>query len=416
MVFTPDPLPEPLPAVLREVRSWIEPARQASSAQERASWLAGLRELADAVECVFTEALGPFDAHGDGDTLHAARSTASWLRGALRMSPADAASRVQVARGTRGLLAAPMRTLGQGGITFEQVRAIERAVRCLPDPAKPDAVRILTDLAEQTDVAAVRSAGQRVRHLVDPDGALAQAENQFDRRYLHLSPLLDGMTAVDGLLDAEAATVLASALSPFLVPRGPDDHRSTAQRRADGLVDVARAAIDSDSLPELSSAAAQLQVVIPWSTITRAGPEPARLPDHPAGAGWLTPPAAQRLLCDASVSRVLLDADSVPLDLGRSHRLFTRHQRRALALRDDGCRFPGCPLPARYTDAHHVLGWAAGGHTDLPNALLLCRHHHRKVHEGGWRIQVDDPTHGTNATVTFLGPQDQQLTSPTRGP
>ena len=328
-------------------------------------WLAGLRQLRDAVERRLRRSARPsFDAHGDGETLHAARSTACWLRGALRHG-SGRGRRAGPGRARHSRPAEPHRWRTCVTAASPSTRSGPSSVRSGTYPIRRQARgRAAPHRPRRADRRhrRARPPGNDVRHVVDPDGTLAHAETQFDRRYLHLSPLLDGMTAVDGLLDAEAATVLASALSALPRPRGPDDHRSTAQRRADGLVDIARAAIDSDSLPELSSAAAQLQVVIPWSTITRAGPEPARLPDHPAGAGWLTPARRAASLCDASVSRVLLDADSVPLDLGRSHRLFTRHQRRALALRDDGCRFPGCPPPARYTDAHHVLAWAAGGH------------------------------------------------------
>ena len=364
--------------MLSQVRSWTTPDGMARSAPERAEWLAGLRQLIDAAEAVFTQELATFDARGDGETLHAAGSTASWLRGALRMAPGDATGRVQIARGTRHLLAEPVQQLADGQVTFDQVRAIERATRHLPDPVKPDAVTMLTELATQADVAAVRTAGQRLRHVIDPDGALADADKQFDRRYLHLSPLLDGMTAVDGLLDPEATTVLTTALAPFLVPTSPDDHRTTAQRRADGLTELATTALNTDQLPHLGGGPTQLQVLIPYNTLLTTTPtntgtgatnEPAQLPEHPTGPHYLTPPVLDRLVCDAAVARILLGPDNLPMELGRSHRLFTPHQRKALALRDGGCHFPHCNRPARYTDAHHIHPWQHGGTTDLTNLV-----------------------------------------------
>jgi hypothetical protein len=72
------------------------------------------------------------------------------------------------------------------------------------------------------------------------------------------------------------------------------------------------------------------------------------------------------------------------LDIGRKRRTIPPALRRALEARDRGCRFPGCGL--RYTDAHHVEHWADGGETKLENLLCLCRHHHRLVHEEGWRV------------------------------
>jgi len=73
------------------------------------------------------------------------------------------------------------------------------------------------------------------------------------------------------------------------------------------------------------------------------------------------------------------------LDVGRRRRTIPPAIRRALEVRDRGCRFPGCGL--RFTDAHHVVHWADGGETSLKNTVLLCRHHHRLVHEGGWSIE-----------------------------
>jgi hypothetical protein len=91
------------------------------------------------------------------------------------------------------------------------------------------------------------------------------------------------------------------------------------------------------------------------------------------------------LSCDASLVRVEHAADGSILDVGRKTRTIPPAIRRALEVRDRGCRFPGCGL--RFTDAHHVKHWADGGDTCLDNCVLLCRHHHRLVHEGGWWIE-----------------------------
>jgi hypothetical protein len=113
---------------------------------------------------------------------------------------------------------------------------------------------------------------------------------------------------------------------------------------------------------------------------------------------------SRRLACDAGLVRLTVAADGSPdrprhgssgglhgahgptvLDVGRRTRTVPPALRRALEVRDRGCRFPGCGL--RFTDAHHVLHWAEGGETSLTNTLLLCRYHHRLVHEDGWRIE-----------------------------
>ena len=93
---------------------------------------------------------------------------------------------------------------------------------------------------------------------------------------------------------------------------------------------------------------------------------------------------ARRLACDASLVR-LLERDGQPLRIGRKTRTIPPALRRALTARDRGCRFPGCGS-RRYLDAHHIEHWADGGATDLENLLHLCGHHHRLLHEGGYRI------------------------------
>jgi hypothetical protein len=95
--------------------------------------------------------------------------------------------------------------------------------------------------------------------------------------------------------------------------------------------------------------------------------------------------AARRICCDASLVRVTRDASGGLLDIGRRTRTIPPALRRVLEIRDGGCRFPGCGL--RFTDGHHVRHWIEGGETSLSNCLLLCSHHHRLMHEGGWRVE-----------------------------
>lgn len=418
-MFTPSAVPTDLMPVLERLRALAaDPETFAvAGAQGRADWLAGFRQVVDAAEAAFTQALAGFDANGDGLTLHGAQSTASWLRGAFGMTGGDATTRVRIARASRALLRDPLQELVSGRMSFEHVRVIEATVHRLPDTARaPEAVELLAALAPQVGVPDLRVAGQRIRMVTDTDGGRASAQDCFDRRRLHLSPLLDGMVAVDGVLDAEGAATLEAALAPFLVPAGVYDARTAPQRRADGLVEVARVAMASGGLPELSGAATSLTVVVPLATITGDSPEPAVLPGHPAGRALLPVVSLDRLACDATVTRVVLDPKGVVVDLGRSVRLFTKAQRLALAVRDGGCRFPGCCRPAQYADGHHLVPWARGGPTDLVNGALLCRHHHRQVHEGGWEVVPDDPALGGTGRLWFRGRGGLRLPSDPRGP
>ena len=104
---------------------------------------------------------------------------------------------------------------------------------------------------------------------------------------------------------------------------------------------------------------------------------------------------ARRMACDAGAVVMRHAADGSVLDVGRKTRTIPPALRRALLARDRQCRFPGCN--ARRCDAHHVRHWADGGPTRLDNLVLLCRRHHRAVHEEGFLVRMgpsDDATYG----------------------
>ena len=155
---------------------------------------------------------------------------------------------------------------------------------------------MLTDLAEVGSVTDVRTAGKHLQYVLDPDGSLADSCGQFDRRYLTLAPLMDGMTAVDGLLDAESAALLTTALAPFLVPADADDTRTAAQRRADGLVQIVASACDHALVPVVGGERPHLQVIVDPRSTQRSGQAAATVLSRRVchRGGWPKPPADRR--------------------------------------------------------------------------------------------------------------------------
>ena len=99
---------------------------------------------------------------------------------------------------------------------------------------------------------------------------------------------------------------------------------------------------------------------------------------------------AQRLACNAHLVALYLDSESRVLDHGMTQRLFDRHQRLALAVRDQGCVWPGCDRPPAWCEAHHLNFWSEDGPTDLDNAALFCHFHHFLLHEGEWTARMAD--------------------------
>jgi hypothetical protein len=122
---------------------------------------------------------------------------------------------------------------------------------------------------------------------------------------------------------------------------------------------------------------------------------------HPGTDGGL---AARLRAAAALLPPVLSGAPTQPLEVGRTSRVVTAAQRTALAIRDGGCVFPGCDRPLAWCEAHHLRHWLHGGPTDLANLALLCRTHHRAVHEGGWRL-ARDPDGPLTATPPYRRPQ-----------
>jgi hypothetical protein len=118
----------------------------------------------------------------------------------------------------------------------------------------------------------------------------------------------------------------------------------------------------------------------------------ANQPGSPAAdLEWAQPipgETARRLACDAAATPIFLGSESNQPQAGKTTRIISGSQRKALVVRDRGCRFPGCDRPPDWTDAHHMKHWADGGKTVIENLVLLCRRHHRKVHEEGWRLIV----------------------------
>jgi hypothetical protein len=193
------------------------------------------------------------------------------------------------------------------------------------------------------------------------------------------------MVRVDGDLDPETGQLFLSALRAEVdaQARGPEDRRTPAQRRADALAEICRSYLARTDRPVVGGERPHVLVTVDLAALTRSGPGRCQLQD----AGRISPEQARRLACDAGVSRVLTAGPSHVLDLGRRTAVVPAALRRALAVRDGGCAFPGCGRPPGWCDAHHVVHWADGGPTALGNLVLLCRPHHRLVHHG-FRVRM----------------------------
>jgi len=216
---------------------------------------------------------------------------------------------------------------------------------------------------------------------VDAAGALAETNRAYERRYLHIGEPVDGLVRLDGLLDAEAGATVRIALNPFMKP-GKADDRTAGQRLADALLELCK---QRPSNSRGDGAGPRPQLIIRATVETLAG-----IPGAPAGEleGGSTVPAetVQRLACDSAISRIIAKGE-LDFEITRASRSIPPATRRALAARDHHCVAQSCDRQPSWCDGHHRQFWTNGGPTTLPNLVLLCRPHHRMVHEGGFELR-----------------------------
>jgi hypothetical protein len=338
---------------------------------------------------------------------HGASSTAAWLRGRWRVSVGAARDQVGLAAAVDSAPVVVGEALGRGVVNVEQARVITEVLAGLPAEVGPEVVdkaaQLLVDHAATFDPRALRQLGERILWHVAPhlaeqaeEDALRRAEARaHDRRHFTVSsPRADGQVRVTGRLDVESAAVVRAAIDPLCAPSGVGDDRSPGQRRADALTEVCRLALHTTDLPDNGGDRPQIVVTVDLDSVNRQ----LRAGTLDTGE-TLTPEAVRRLACDAAILPAVLDGAGQVLDVGRQRRLFTGPLRRALVLRDRGCAFPGCDRPPRWADGHHIVHWSDGGETNLANAVLLCRYHHRVVHHGDWQVRL-----GPDGLPEFLPP------------
>jgi hypothetical protein len=245
------------------------------------------------------------------------------------------------------------------------------------------------------------------RHAADAEKYAAEQAEQVEQRRLKLSTWMDGSVLISGVLDPVGGAALRTALEPLARKSGAHDYRELERRQADALVDLAMHAMDTGLIPQRASQRTHLQVTTSLETLLGLAGAPAAEMELSVPISSKT---VERLACDCSVTRILLDSESMVIDVGRAKRTISGPQRKALNVRDKHCVWPGCERPASWTEGHHLVHWLHGGGGDLPNLALLCYRHHWMVHEGNWQIvRGDDGRMLTIPPLVAFG-------SPARGP
>lgn len=314
-----------------------------------------------------------------------ANSMAAWLMASCKVSFATARDWVEAARRLGGLPHLSQ-SYEEGKLSFDQLRP-------LAEVAQPDTDAELARRAQDWSAAQSEDLARAARRMSDEE-----ARSRFEARRLHLRGRRGG-GVVEGQLPADLFAVVSGSLSRRARAMGKDPTTGTLapfpQRLADALVDLCQADLAANGDPQRPAVVVHADV-----TLLAGGEGEAEL-DR---VGPIAAATAQRLACDARID-VSCDQEGFCLDQGRARRDPTVAQRREMARRDRGCRFPGCGL-AGFTHPHHIRWWTKGGPTDLSNLVTLCVRCHHRCHEGGWEVRGD-----ANAELNFVGPEGQHLRS-----
>jgi hypothetical protein len=332
--------------------------------EELESELATLAAHLAAGMCRWLELLAELDRRGVW-ARQGAVSCSDWVSWRCALSPRSAREHVRVARSLAGL-PATRAAFARGELSYAQVRALTRV-------AKPESEEGLVEMGRVYTAAQLERIVRACRRVTTKE-----AREQQEAAHLCVFWNPDGSLELHGRLAPEDGALVLRALeaardSLWDESRGSAEPRPARQAsKAEALVALADRALAYEGEGRSGGERYQVVIHVDEAVLERDGEGGCEIEDETA----IAPETARRLACDASVVRGGRKSRSIPPAL-----------RRAIRSRDRGCRFPGCEN-RRFVDAHHIRHWAKGGETTAENLLLLCRRHHRAVHEGGYSVDA----------------------------
>jgi Domain of unknown function (DUF222)/HNH endonuclease len=365
--------------------------------------IAELSAHLDAATARLLTLIRDFDARGGWNTGF--RSCAHWLSWRVGLDLGAARERVRVARAL-GTLPRLAEALARGELSYAKVRALTRV-------ATPETEARLLAVGRAGTACHVERIVRGWRR-VDRQAETKAAARQHAARALHIYQDGDGTVVLRGRLTPDVGALLLRALDaaretvyqrarvaggsppatdPSLAPP------TRAQQQADALALLAETALHHELDP--GAPGERYQVVVHVDAAVLA--DPARPGQSVLEEGsHVSAETSRRLACDASRVVMRHDENGRVVEIGARTRTIPPALRRALQHRDQTCRFPGCHV--RVGHGHHVQHWAQGGPTTLANLLLLCRRHHRAVHEEGYQVAP-----GPDGALQFRRPDGRPL-------
>lgn len=434
-----------LTALAEEV--YADDGLRGASDREVLEVMALAARITRAAEAVTVEATGQVCDRNDG-RVHADRlttrfgcvSTSELVQRVTRVSKHRAADLVKAARAvlrpvaltTGEMLPAPLpgmrAALAAGEVGIDGVVAVARpllsgvtnatGILAADEELAAAACGAGADAAPPACAEDLRAYAQVWATYLDQDGTEPRDSRAMRKRGFAIGPVRDGLAPVRGHLLPEVAAqwqlIFDSELNPRLdgvpVPSGPRftdadgdeaelvdpsdpdspfvttaDDRTRTQQQHDVLAGIINRIAAAGVMPTLGGSAPTLVVSVSAEEFeSQRGFAHISGIDEPVSLA-----TARHIACSGAVQRVVFDDTGRIIQLGTLERVFTHHQRRAIALRDGGCVIPGCLIRAEWCEIHHVEEHARGGPTHTDNGVMLCWHHHRTLDTSGWHVRMN---------------------------
>ena len=412
-------VPGALEAMRRQVRELSETLWAARPSRELTDTVTSIEALKSTLEAMELDVIAELEETG-AVREEGWASTRDFVTAVTGGHHATGPKLVRLAEDLVTDLFAPVTAgLRDGWLSSAKTLAITRAVEALPSTCdRARAVTVMLEEAKRLNASELARAGKHLLAVIDPEGDDRRLERELDReeRAAHLHRFLSvtddraGGGWVRGRGSAEDSALIKTTLMSLAAPvpttcdpeacrvpgcshdgRDPRDHGA---RMFDALVEVCRLVQTADLVPQQHGAQPRLTLLMDYADLL-AGVGVATTEE----GSEIPASALRRLCCDAEVIPAVLGTSGEVLDVGRTSRLVIAAIWKALVARDRHCRFPGCRRPPLMCHAHHVEHWIDGGPTSLYNLLLLCGHHHRLVHAGPWRVELEP-----GGDVDFLPP------------
>jgi len=318
------------------------------------------------------------------------QSCAHWMNFKCGFGMNSARERLRVAHALGGLPTISEK-FSEGAISYSKVRAITRVA----NETNEEYLLMVATHGTAHHVERLVAQYRRAKKLEDAEFAMNLHEaREVTYYYDH-----DGCLVMKARIPADQGELIVRALEMAIDEQEvsavtSEEREPIAARRADALAEIAETYMNNSE--NSGSTADRYQVVVHVG----ARPVGARLAgDIP----HVTAETSRRISCDCSKTTIKEDENGEPLSISRRSRTIPPPMRRALKARDGGCRFPGC-TNHKFVDGHHIIHWADGGETSLDNLVLLCRHHHHLVHEGGF-----DCKRSKDGEIYFLDQKERGL-------